>query len=420
MLSFFLALLSVLEYSVCAQVGDNIVQNLEAKAHKNCAPTTTVTSFASTFPTNVAVPGMFGTAFSTLSPSISVSSAMVSRLHLLPSTVIVPSSVPRASAWTVDLSRVLSNTTVANIDLGDGTTGSLVCQYCATFGSLSFTAYGFERIINTSSQTDQFEKMHNGSFLVRFHGLGGTMQFQLIASETLSHECIFLSIPVPLGYVIRRVATVGLTLAIAVPLALTIEAPMDATFGFSYTLPDDAFVNITLGTPKGSHAHGFAADQGSQCYVLPIMANTTDGDVSLIRSLQTSLNIWTSVLPHASGVMDSPAVTARPSEMAPWGHSSATEARVNESMASPTRTFPASRTPKSFIPSPSRFSALQPPSSIAMRDQTSTTSGRSATTTAPPPGTSVYAGLAKSNMSPAALVLLPFVYWGLSAAVERW
>ena len=96
-------------------------------------------------------------------------------------------------------------------------------------------------------------------------------------------------LPTPLGFGLTDLGVVGLFLQFEIDIALHSKEPADVTFGFNFTVPHGAFIEIDVADLKKSTIQGFQPSEGFMVDALPVHANLSGPDFSLSAAFKTSL-----------------------------------------------------------------------------------------------------------------------------------
>lgn len=206
-----------------------------------------------------------------------VSSTLISSL---PTTAIQPTSttdITEATGIAIPLAH-----TLINRPLG----ASLLCLNCSTSGILDVSASDFDfqgNLLDIDATLD-------GQFHAEATGMSGYAGLEL-QGQSLEHSFILAQLPTPLGFGGEQLlgGVVGVFLQFEIDVALRSKEPANMTFGFNFTVPDGAFIDINLIDLSKSAAQGFVPSEGLQVDALPIRANVSVADLDFSAAFRTSL-----------------------------------------------------------------------------------------------------------------------------------
>ena len=204
---------------------------------------------------------------------------------------LLPTAVPEPSTAEFNLTHSLIDEELFKLKIADRQF-PVTCVDCSTSGSLEVFVHNAE-----ANETSLFKQRKrdidwpgpSGSLVARFpSGFKGRVELSLAAPATLSHEFTLAKWPL-LGVAIPGFGQAGVVASLTIPLSLELTDEAELNFGFNFSIPRNASVNLHFPFIDESTSFGFKKIQGLRMDALPLELSVPGLDVDLTTGLRLKL-----------------------------------------------------------------------------------------------------------------------------------
>ncbi|KAI9695331.1 MAG: hypothetical protein M1820_008683 [Bogoriella megaspora] len=173
---------------------------------------------------------------------------------------------PTDTTATLQISTTVTDEPLATLPVGDNSL-TFGCKRCSLDGDFTFTVdpIGF----GNSSK----ELLSGGVLQISASNFGGTFEMDVSLGQlSKTWEYTFFSQAV-VGFGITNTVNVGVLFELDLEFEVTLDEPMDVTFGIDFRAPDNATITIDVANEENSSSTGFTPSTGLRIDVIPFQAN---------------------------------------------------------------------------------------------------------------------------------------------------